>query len=171
MVKKGLFYLFGAIVAVAALGAAACGGDDDDDEDAADTVEEAEDDAEEEADDDGTEAAGGASVELELEALNESGVSGIATLTDNGDGTTTVLLETEGDDQETPHPAHIHLDPGECLEAADIIAQLTNVEGGTSTTDVELPLADIQAAEHVIIIHESEENIGNYIACAEIPTA
>jgi hypothetical protein len=166
--RKRWFYPFLGAVAIASLAFAACGDDDDDDD--ADVAEEATEEPTEEATEAPTEEAA-APVELDLEALNESGVSGTATLTDNGDGTTDVVLAVEGDDQTVPHPAHIHVDPGECLDAADIIADLTPVEGGASTTTVDVALADIQATEHVIIIHESVENIGNYIACAEIPTS
>jgi hypothetical protein len=169
---KRWFYLFLGAVAAASLAFAACGDDDDDDDDADVATEEEAEEATEEATEVATEEPAGAEpLELQLEALNESGVSGTASLTDNGDGTTDVVLTLEGDDQAVPHPAHIHVDPGECLEAADIIADLTPVEGGTSTTTVDVALADIQATEHVIIVHESVENIGNYIACAEIPTS
>lgn len=37
-----------------------------------------------------------------------------------------------------------------------------------STTDVEAALDDILGAEHAINVHESAENIGNYIACGDI---
>jgi plastocyanin len=40
--------------------------------------------------------------------------------------------------------------------------------GETSVTDVEASLDDILAAEHAINVHESAENIGNYIACGEL---
>jgi hypothetical protein len=37
-----------------------------------------------------------------------------------------------------------------------------------STTDVDAALDDILAAEHAINVHESTENIQNYIACGDI---
>jgi len=37
-----------------------------------------------------------------------------------------------------------------------------------STTTVEAPLADIIAGGHAVNVHESAENIGNYIACGDI---
>lgn len=96
---------------------------------------------------------------------------------------------------ETPHPAHIHA--GTCTELGDVVYPLTDVAApdadatpeamahdmsdmtGTpeadageivaeSTTDVEASLDDILAAEHAINVHESMENIGNYIACGEL---
>ncbi len=87
-----------------------------------------------------------------------------------------------------PHPAHIHA--GTCAELGDVVAPLSNVSSeylvdGTvsageavgpesaipvevSVTTVALPLADIIAGGHAINIHESEANIGNYIACGDI---
>jgi hypothetical protein len=47
----------------------------------------------------------------------------------------------------------------------------TGVEGkvvAESTTDVEASLEDIMGAEHAVNVHESAENIGNYIACGDI---
>jgi plastocyanin len=79
------------------------------------------------------------------------------------------------------HPAHIH--QGTCDELGDIVAPLDNVSepeasevSGTenpipvrvSETLVELSLDDILAGEHSINVHESEDNIQEYIACGEI---
>lgn len=89
---------------------------------------------------------------------------------------------------EVSHPAHIH--SGSCAELGDVVAPLSDVSAAainngtpmamdmvgspnaipalSSVTTVELALADILAAEHAINIHESAENIGNYVACGDI---
>lgn len=87
---------------------------------------------------------------------------------------------------EVAHPAHIH--SGTCEELGDVVFPLNDVaapeagatpaaspaaaDGGEvvaeSTTDVEASLDDILAAEHAINVHESAENIGNYIACGNV---
>jgi plastocyanin len=79
------------------------------------------------------------------------------------------------------HPAHIH--EGTCAELGDIVLPLDNVafaeagqlsgaEGAipvkVSDTTVEASLDDILAGQHAINIHESAENIQEYIACGEI---
>lgn len=91
------------------------------------------------------------------------------------------------------HPAHIH--SGTCDELGDVLFPLSNVgvpqsdatpmaeESGAgmgmvgsemalpafvSITQLDASLDDILAAPHAINVHESEENIGNYIACGEI---
>ena len=87
------------------------------------------------------------------------------------------------------HPAHIHA--GTCAELGDVVFPLSDVTsswivdgtpmagedmmGGSdaipvmvSVTTVGAGLADIVAGGHSINIHESAENIGNYIACGDI---
>lgn len=91
--------------------------------------------------------------------------------------------------QDAPtHPAHIHT--GTCAALGDVVVPLSDVganamNNGTpmamdqvgsaeaipvmsSVTTVDLALSDILAGEHAINIHESAENIGNYIACGDI---
>lgn len=92
-----------------------------------------------------------------------------------------------------PHPAHIHT--GTCAELGDVVFPLgdvvqTGMTGSPeavmdsasmatpstsmsdvvaeSTTTVEAPLADIISGGHAINVHESAENIQNYIACGDI---
>lgn len=87
------------------------------------------------------------------------------------------------------HPAHIH--SGTCAELGDVVFPLSDVSsaimvdgtpmamdgmmGATdaipvewSVTTVPAALADIVASGHAVNVHESAENIGNYIACGNI---
>jgi hypothetical protein len=92
------------------------------------------------------------------------------------------------------HPAHIH--SGACPEVGDVVFPLEYVvvEGTDvlaspenniameidatpgadqdltlgSTSTVESSLDDLLAAEHAINVHESDENIQNYIACGDL---
>ncbi len=86
------------------------------------------------------------------------------------------------------HPAHIHT--GACPAPGDVIFPLSDVGGDflvdgesgagevvgsdaalavdVSVTNVETALADIVAEDHAIVVHESAENIGNYILCGDI---
>ena len=106
-------------------------------------------------------------------------------------------LAQEGEDQEatpqaTPtggieasHPAHIHA--GTCEELGDVVFPLNDVAPldaeatpaaspaagagdvvAESITEVEASLDDILATEHAINVHESAENIQNYIACGDL---
>lgn len=96
-------------------------------------------------------------------------------------------------DATAPHPAHIHL--GTCDELGDVVFPLNDVvalgvtgspEAGVeatpvdasdaaagqvvarSTTVVEASLDDIVSGGHAINVHESAENVQNYIACGDI---
>ncbi len=93
----------------------------------------------------------------------------------------------DGDEHGVAHPAHIH--SGTCAQLGDVVFPLSDVSNeivvdGTpmagedmgsndndvawSVTTVAAPLADIVSGGHTINIHESAENIGNYIACGDI---
>lgn len=148
--RTGLALLL--LVAVLAVGLAACGGDDDEaDEPAAPAT---------------TAAEEGQSITVDLGEQNGSGETGTATLTADGEQTV-VTIELTGAPAETPQPAHIH--SGTCAEIGDVVHPLTNVEGGASETTVAAPLADLQAANFAINVHESEAAIQNYVSCGEIP--
>jgi plastocyanin len=83
--------------------------------------------------------------------------------------------------QAANHPAHIH--QGTCDNLGDIVEPLDNVSLGeapqlsgassaisvlVSDTLVPLSLEDMFAADHAINIHESADNIQEYIACGAI---
>ena len=79
-----------------------------------------------------------------------------------------------------PHPSHIHA--GVCPAPGDVVAALSDVaavpgdsmgvgtaipvEAGISTVD--LALADILAADHAFVVHQSADDMGTYIACGDI---
>lgn len=86
---------------------------------------------------------------------------------------------------EVTHPAHIH--EGTCDTLGSVVHPLTDVglapaadgmmsepmmmhasEVLTSVTVVEANLDDLLAGEFAINVHESAENIQNYVACGEI---
>ena len=92
----------------------------------------------------------------------------------------------------TAHPAHIHMGscgdtlgdvvyplndvalpgrtlatPGATPEAAMVSTPATSLVA-SSTTTVDVSIDDLLASEHAINVHESMENIGNYIACGNI---
>jgi hypothetical protein len=81
---------------------------------------------------------------------------------------------------EAPHPAHIH--SGSCDQLGDVVVPLTDVAVPTgeakgasgafpvsvSDTVVDMSLDDLLAGEYAVNVHESAENIGEYIACGDI---
>jgi hypothetical protein len=106
-----------------------------------------------------------------------------------GAGTGIALAQEEEVAPGHSHPAHIHA--GTCADFdPNPVAPLTNVEQRMNedeadnapqgiltaasvlyslSEEVELSFEDdVLATSHVIAVHESEENIQNYIACADI---
>ncbi|MFL5759861.1 MAG: cupredoxin family copper-binding protein [Thermomicrobiales bacterium] len=95
---------------------------------------------------------------------------------------------TKAQEDQESHPAHIH--DGTCGSGlGDVVYPLDNVGGGTmmgtpvsgqqmgasdaipvqtSTTVVKTTLEDLVGEAYAINVHESKENIGNYIACGNI---
>jgi hypothetical protein len=141
-----------AVLALAALAlpAVGCGGDDD--EEAAEEPPAA------------TEAAGGEAVTIDLTEQSGSGQSGTATL-EPADGMVRVTIELENPPAD-PQPAHIH--SGTCPDVGDVVHPLTNVENGSSETEVAASLEELQAGEFAVNVHQSEADIGTYVACGDI---
>jgi hypothetical protein len=111
-----------------------------------------------------TEAAGGEAVTIDLTEQSGSGQSGTATL-EPADGMVRVTIELENPPAD-PQPAHIH--SGTCPDVGDVVHPLTNVENGSSETEVAASLEDLQAGEFAVNVHQSEADIGTYVACGDI---
>ncbi len=99
-----------------------------------------------------------------------------------------VARHADAQDMQATHPAHLHT--GTCDAPGDVIYPLTNVGfdyavdgvpsagdaiGATSAipvessqTTVSASLADIAAGGHTLVVHESDANIQNYIACGDV---
>lgn len=111
-------------------------------------------------------AGGGRSVELMLQPLNESGVSGRVTLTALDDATTRVVIAVDSAGHPSM-PAHIH--PGSC---AELVPQpkyaLENVLDGQSTTEVSASLDELLAGGQALNLHRSNEEMDVYTACVDL---
>lgn len=87
-------------------------------------------------------------------------------------------------DATAPHPVHVHegtcdnLDPAPLFPLNDVTAPdpadaVQSSSGApvaieTSTTTIDATLVDLAGGERAINVHESVDNIGNYIACGDI---
>jgi hypothetical protein len=109
---------------------------------------------------------GGPGRQVALRTLNDSGVSGTATLTDLGNSRTRVEIAVEPAGN-PDMPAHIH--PGTC---EDLTPQprfpLENVQGGRSVTEVPASLDELTRGDVAINVHHSNEDMATYTACGEI---
>jgi hypothetical protein len=107
-----------------------------------------------------------ASRTVELETLNDSGVTGSAVLTDLGDGQTEVVVTVDPAGH-LDMPAHIH--PGTCV---DLVPQprfpLQNVVDGSSETTIDVPLDELFAGGLALNLHASPDDYGTYTACIEL---
>jgi nucleoid-associated protein YgaU len=98
-------------------------------------------------------------------------------LTDLGGGKVRVEIHAN-DAGSDPRPAHIH--EGQCMndlasmgmgmgpDAARPEYVLTTLVNGASTTDLSLSMSDLLAVPHAINVHKSADEIGFYIACADV---
>jgi hypothetical protein len=103
-----------------------------------------------------------------LAELNDSGISGTAQLIAHGQQTE-VIIRANGAIGD--HPTHIH--EGDCRDL-DPKYPLNNVElqttdlTGSSDTTIDVPLRELLASPHLILIHQSPTMIGSYAACGDI---
>lgn len=105
-----------------------------------------------------------------LAELNKSGVSGVVSLVAKGDQTQVSMsvVGVLGD-----NPTHIHqgtcadLDPNPQFPLTNIVLPSSTLTG-VSDTLVDVPLADLLATPHLILIHKSQKDIGTYLACGNI---
>ena len=117
----------------------------------------------------------GGRMELQLEPVNNSGVSGEVYLTPV-QGSTTVVVVIEPSDtvgsEGHSHAAHIH--SGTCDNIGGVVAPLETIvnnptSGPTSTTFVQLDMATLGDGNHLVAAHEAGGEPGQPVVCAEIP--
>ena len=112
-------------------------------------------------------AVAGEVVTIALDALNDSGQSGTATLTKVGSNTEVVLSLSAG----TSQTAKVHIHSGQCGDTlGGVDFNLTSfVDGsGGSTTTVPTTLATLEDGDHAINTHDAS-NAAIYTACGNIP--
>jgi len=104
-------------------------------------------------------------VTIQLETLNDSGVTGTVTLIPLGDRT---QVDVNVDPAGHPDmPSHIH--PGDCEH---LVPQpkypLRNVVDGQASTIVAVPLSELLGGDLAINLHNSNEDMRTYTACAKL---
>jgi hypothetical protein len=117
-----------------------------------------------------SDAAQPSSITVSFQPMNDSGVTGMATLTAEGDRTR-VSLTINGITGD--HPDHIHRstwanpEPVPTYPLSDVVLNPAD-DMGHSETVVDVPLATLLEEPHLILIHKSHEEINVYVACADI---
>ncbi|HVL22570.1 MAG TPA: hypothetical protein VM450_00710, partial [Thermomicrobiales bacterium] len=104
-------------------------------------------------------------LELALQELNDSGISGTVTLYDAGART---IVEVNARDTGQNHPSHIHA--GRCDDLTPEPAYtLANVHAdGKATSVIDVSLDDLLAGEYAFDMHLAPNELGTLIACANI---
>lgn len=107
---------------------------------------------------------------LAFTALNNSGFTGNATLTDMGDHTRIALTlnSPANTDASADHNAAIHT--GTCAAPGAKVKGLSDVEGNgnASNSDVEMRLAELTDGQHIIVVNENPGD--RAIVCVAIPS-
>jgi hypothetical protein len=103
---------------------------------------------------------------LELETLNDSGVTGSVTLTAVSETRTRVEIAVDAAGHESM-PAHVH--PGSCAELVpQPIHPLENVVGGVSVTEVAASLDELLGGGQALNLHRSNAEMEVYTACVDL---
>jgi hypothetical protein len=105
-------------------------------------------------------------ISVKLEAMNNSGQTGSATLMPEGDKTKVVILLSNAP-AGVAQPAHIHLGQCDNLDKAPKW-QLEAVKDGKSTTLVPVSLDTILKDKTAINIHKSAAEAQIYVSCGNI---
>lgn len=105
-------------------------------------------------------------VTVKLEALNNSGQNGVATLLPEGDKTK-VVIEIPNAPAGVAQPAHIHLGSCDKLDKAPKWG-LEAVKGGRSVTVVPVSLETILKDRTAINVHKSAAEAQIYVSCGNI---
>jgi len=104
-------------------------------------------------------------VTVTMNVQSNSGQSGTATLTAEGNRTRVVVSLSNS--PAGPQPAHIH--PGSCATLDPRPAfPLQHVVNGRSETVVEAPLSELASGKYAINVHRSLQEAQVYVSCGDI---
>ncbi len=103
---------------------------------------------------------------VQLAPENNSGESGVATLTEVG-GKTTVVVVVQGEPAGASQPMHIH--DGNCGPSlGGVKYPLTSLTNGASTTTVDVTIAQLKSGKYAINGHKSASDMATYVYCGNI---
>jgi len=104
---------------------------------------------------------------VKLDAQNDSGETGTATLKDTDKGLV-VSLHLTGGNSAGPQPAHIH--EGTCakLDPKPKYPLLPVKDGTSETTIKDVTVAQLEKGEYAINVHKSPQEASTYVSCGNI---
>ncbi len=116
----------------------------------------------------------GASLTVELQEYQGSGVSGNAVLTETDSGGVHVSMTLTGQELAGNHPTHIHtgtcdnFDPNPLYPLQTFDLSPVNDQGVSETDVAEVSLETLRTGDYVILVHQSAEELTHYLVCGEI---
>lgn len=105
-------------------------------------------------------------VTIDMKEVDDSGQSGSADITTDGEQVT-VAIEIDAGEEGVPQPAHIH--EGSCQELGDVAYPLNPVEDGQSESTADVSMSELLAGEYAINVHLSEDDLETHVACGTLP--
>jgi hypothetical protein len=108
----------------------------------------------------------GQSITLSLASQSNSGITGMAVITELPGGKMRVEIRANGAGP-GPQPAHIHQGTCANLDPAPQFT-LSSLTNGVSTTEIDGSLRDITVSPHAIHLHKAPDELPVYVACADI---
>lgn len=110
----------------------------------------------------------GRSMEARLSPQRNSGESGTATLTKQGDKQTKVVLSVTGAPAGVSQPVHIH--KGTCAKLDPKPAfPLSPLVNGRSETVVNASIDELSKGGYAINGHKSAQEVSTYVFCGDLP--
>lgn len=115
----------------------------------------------------------GMSEDYDLAAVSNPNISGKATIAERKNGESLLMINLEGDDATSDHPAHIHMNTA--AEGGGIIIDLNNVVAGLSNTNIAsknngtaISYDDLKDIDGYINVHNSGDDLGTLVAQGDI---
>lgn len=112
-------------------------------------------------------SAQGHTVTVGLDSTHNSGIRGQATLTDNGNGTTTVTIRMRGAPEDAVEPVMVH--DGTCKGTpTTIVYPLNDIVTGNSKTTVRATIRTLTSGHLFINVHKSHEDLPDVVSCGAL---
>lgn len=104
---------------------------------------------------------------IPMKALNDSGETGTAVLTQQDDGVH-VAVTLKNSPKDTPQPTHIHIGTCGGINKAPEYALVNTVDGKGDSVVKGVKLSDLTAGKYAINVHKSGDDLGTYVSCGNI---
>ncbi len=107
------------------------------------------------------------SLTIPMKALNDSGETGTAVLTQQDDGVH-VAVTLKNAPKDTPQPTHIHIGTCGNINKAPEYSLVNTVDGKGDSVVKGVKLSDLTAGKYAINVHKSSDDLATYVSCGDI---